>query len=234
MSGRSPRGGRGVAGAPEREDGRAARARGTRARIVAAATGLFTSTGYTVTSIGAIAAAAGVGEQTVYYAFGTKRAVLAAALDRAVAGDDEPRPTLERPWALDALADPDPYGQLRGQVAGAGDIYLRAAALLDVVRSAATTDPDLAEVWSANIQQRLAVQRVFVEALARKTPLPQGLTADEAADVAMALLSPETYNLLVRERGWEHARWQEWAVTALTGLLTTLPAVPPPPPPPAD
>ncbi|MEV2272318.1 TetR/AcrR family transcriptional regulator [Nonomuraea africana] len=226
MSDRSQRGKRGAAKAPEREDGRTARARVTKGRIIAAATELFTTAGYTGTSIGAIAAAAGVGEQTVYYAFGTKKAILAAALDQAVAGDDEPVPTLERAWVREALADPDPRSQIRRQIAGAGDIYLRAAALLDVVRSAATTDPDLAEIWATNIQQRLTVQRVFIEELTRKTPLAGGLTVGEATDVAVALLSPETYNLLVRDRGWEHSRWQEWAATAFTSLLTTLPAAP--------
>ncbi|GAA3137629.1 TetR/AcrR family transcriptional regulator [Planomonospora alba] len=213
-----------------REDGRSARARATRARIVAAATGLFTTAGYTATSITAIAAEAGVSEQTVYYAFGTKRAVLATALDLAVAGDDEPVPTLERPWVRDALADPDPLGQIRRQVAGAGDIYLRAAPLLDVVRSAATTDPDLAGVWAVNVRQRLTVMRVFMDALARKTPLRDGLDTDTASDIALAVLSPETYNLLVGERGWEHARWQAWAADALGRLLTTLPSAAAPDP----
>ncbi|GIH79062.1 TetR/AcrR family transcriptional regulator [Planobispora longispora] len=205
-----------------KEDGRAARARVTRARIIAAATGLFATTGYTATSIAAIAAKAEVSEQTVYYAFGTKRAILTTALDLAVAGDDEPVPTLERSWVRDALDDPEPLGQIRRQVAGAGDIYLRVAPLLDVVRSASTTDPDLAEVWTANIRQRLAVQRVFAEALARKTVLRDGLSADDAADIALTVLSPETYNLLVRDRGWDHSRWQAWAVDALTRLLTEL------------
>ncbi|GGS68800.1 TetR family transcriptional regulator [Planobispora rosea] len=211
-------GGRGTG----REDGRTARARATRARIVAAATRLFTTAGYTATSIAAIAAEAGVSEQTVYYAFGTKRAVLTTALDLAIAGDDEPVPTLGRSWVRDALDDPEPLGQIRRQVAGAGDIYLRVAPLLDVVRSASTTDPDLAEVWTANIRQRLSVQRVFTEALARKTALRDGLSGDDAADIALTVLSPETYNLLVRDRGWDHSRWQAWAVDALTRLLTEL------------
>ncbi|WP_245642009.1 hypothetical protein [Nonomuraea candida] len=38
---------------------------------------------------------------------------LTSVLDLAVAGDDEPVPTLERQWVRDALADPDPLGQLR-------------------------------------------------------------------------------------------------------------------------
>ncbi|MFI6396052.1 TetR/AcrR family transcriptional regulator [Nonomuraea sp. NPDC050547] len=206
----------------QQTDGRTARAQATRARVVAAAADLFTGAGYTLTSIGAIAAAAGVSEQTIYYSFGTKKAVLAAALDRAVAGDDQPIPTLERPWAREAVADPDPRGQLRRQAAGAGDIYLRAAPLLDAVRSAAPTDPDLSELWATNLRQRLTVQRVFARALAGKTPLRDDMEPETAADIALTILSPETYTLLVAERRWSHAAWQAWAENALTRMLTLL------------
>ncbi|WP_018805219.1 TetR/AcrR family transcriptional regulator [Salinispora arenicola] len=205
------------------EDGRTARSRSTRRRITTAATELFTTAGYSSTSVAAIAARAGVSEQSVYYSFGTKRAILTAALDLAIAGDDEPVPTLERPWVRAALADPDPHGQIRRQVAGAADVYRRAAPLLDVVRSAATIDAELAEVWATNLQQRLTVQRVFAEALARKTSLPAGMTVDTAADTGLAILSPETYHLLVHHQGWEHTRWRDWATNALHRLLTTLP-----------
>ncbi|MFI6294817.1 TetR/AcrR family transcriptional regulator [Nonomuraea sp. NPDC050790] len=206
----------------QKVDGRTARAQATRARIVAAAAGLFTTTGYTLTSIGAIAAAAGVSEQTVYYAFGTKKAILAVALDQAIAGDDQPIATLERPWARDTIADPDPRGQLRRQAAGAGDIYLRAAPLLDAVRSAAPTDPELGELWATNLRQRLTVQRTFARALAGKTPLRDEMTPETAADIALTILSPETYTLLVSDRGWSHAAWQSWAEVTLTRLLTLL------------
>ena len=206
-----------------REDGRTARARATRARITAAATELFTTAGYVGISVSVIAAAAGVSEQTVYYTFGTKRAILTAALDLAIAGDDQPVPTLERAWVRDALAVPDPVEQTRRQVAGAGDIYRRAAPLLDVVRSAATADTDLAEVWATNIEQRRTVHHVFTGALARKTPLRDGITVEVATDIALALLSPETYNLLVTNRGWTHTHWQTWASDALLRQLTTLP-----------
>lgn len=205
------------------EDGRTARSRSTRTRITTAAAKLFTTAGYSNTSIAAIAARAGVSEQSVYYSFGTKRAILTAALDLAIAGDDDPVPTLERPWVRDALADPDPHGQIRRQVAGAADVYRRAAPLLDVVRSAATIDAELAEVWATNLQQRLTVQRVFAEALARKTPLPANMTVDAAADTALAILSPETYHLLVHHQGWVHTRWRDWATNALQRLLMTLP-----------
>ncbi|WP_328474475.1 TetR/AcrR family transcriptional regulator [Actinoplanes sp. NBC_00393] len=194
-------------------DGRAARSRASRTRVARAATGLFIAGGYAGTSVGAIAKAAGVSEQSVYYLFGTKRAVLVAALDQAIAGDDEPIPTLQRDWVHDAVADPDPHGQIERQVAGVGEVLRRAAPLLDIVRNA-STDPELAEVCATTIGHHQEVQRFFAEALAAKTALR--CAVDAAADTAVALLSPETYLLLVDHLGWSHDRWCRWAVDCLT------------------
>ena len=47
----------------------------------------------------AIAAAAGVAVPTVELGFGTKARLLKAAIDVAIAGDDEPVPVLDRAWA---------------------------------------------------------------------------------------------------------------------------------------
>ncbi|WP_235834453.1 TetR/AcrR family transcriptional regulator [Actinomadura logoneensis] len=207
---------------PAETGGRAARAHAVRNSVVESATELFATAGYRSTDLATIAARAGVGEQDVRSVFGSKNAVLAAALERAVAGDDLPVPTLEREWALEALADPDPRGQLHRQVAGVGDMYLRAAPLLDVVRGAAPTDPELAELWETNVRQRLTVQLAFACALAGKTPLREELTPETAADVALAILSPETYHLLVAERKWTHEAWRAWATADLTHMLTTL------------
>ncbi|MEV4252142.1 TetR family transcriptional regulator [Spirillospora sp. NPDC049652] len=207
---------------PAGTDGQAARAQEVRARVVEAATGLFTTVGYGSADLAVIAAGAGVSEQAVQEAFGTKQAVLAAALDLAVAGDPLPVPALEREWALEALADPHPRGPIHRQVAGVGDMYLRAAPLLEVVRAAASTDPDVGELWETNGRQRLTVQLAFACALAGKTPLREELTPETAADVAHAILSPETYHLLVGERKWTHEAWQAWAVADLTFMLIGL------------
>lgn len=206
-----------------KEDGRTARARATKAKIVRAATELFVAEGYSATSMTAIATRAGVGEQTVYYALGNKRAILTAALDQAIAGDDEPVPTLERSWTADALADPDPVRQLRAQARGAAAILERVAPLLDVVRGAAAIDAELADIWATNIAQRGTVQRTFAAALATKTQLCDGLTVDEAADIMLLLLGPESYSLLVGVRGWSRERWQDWTLEALVRQLLAAP-----------
>lgn len=200
---------------------RAGKARRTRRRMTDAATRLFVARGWTGTTVEGIARAAGVGVQTVYFTFGTKRALLKEAVDIAVAGDADPVATLDRPWARAVLEEPRPAAQLRLQAAGARHVLDRAAALLEVVRSAATAEPECAELLRTNLQQRYTVQHVFAEALVTKTGngLRDGHTADSAADIALTVLGPETYTMLVSGRGWPPERWQQWAADALIRQL---------------
>jgi AcrR family transcriptional regulator len=184
--------------------------------MLAAAAALFTECGYVATSVRAIARAAGVGEQTVYFTFGTKVAVLAEVLDIAVAGDDDPVPTLERPWARAVLAEPDPRAQLRRQAEGAAGVLARVAGPLAVLRSAADSDPAAAELLRVNDEQQRTVQRTFCAALATKTTLAREL--EPAVDVATTLLSDRTWRPLV-DRGWTPAQWVDLTAGALAADL---------------
>ncbi|AVH23729.1 TetR/AcrR family transcriptional regulator [Nocardia cyriacigeorgica] len=204
---------------------RAAKATANRAKMLAAARELFTTRGYTPTTMKAIAEQAGMAVQTLYFTFATKRAILSELLDIEIAGDTEPVATMDRPWFAAAVAAA-PHEQIRQQVAAAATIYARVSPLLEVIRSAAATDPELAELWQTNIAQRHLVQLRLAEALAAKTPLRGGITAAHAADIALAVLAPETYRLLVHERGWTDAEWESWATDALT--LQLLPPEGPP------
>ncbi|GAA1540558.1 TetR/AcrR family transcriptional regulator [Actinomadura kijaniata] len=197
---------------------RAARTAANRARMLEAARELFTAHGYTATTMKAIAERAGMAVQTLYFTFATKRAILSELLDVEIAGDAEPVATLDRPWVAAAVAAP-PAEQLRLQVAAAGEILERVTPLLEAVRSAAANDPEIAELWRTNIEQRRTVQLRLAEALAAKTALRGGMDASRAADIALAVLAPETYHLLVGERGWSAGQWREWAVDALTRQL---------------
>ncbi|MEV2276853.1 helix-turn-helix domain-containing protein [Nocardiopsis sp. NPDC049922] len=209
-------------------DGRLARTRLTRARVAEAAARLFTTGGYAATSIQSVAAEAGVAAQTVYNAFGTKAAVLKEALDQAVAGDAEPVATLDRPWVREALTAPGAREQIRLQVAGTASIMERVAPLSEVVRGAADSDDDLRTLWRTNVDQRGAVQRAFAERLAERGALRPGLTVDEAADTALALLSPEVFTLHTVWCGWSVDRWRAWAADALLRQLTDLASAPAP------
>ncbi|GAA5088634.1 TetR/AcrR family transcriptional regulator [Nocardia iowensis] len=197
---------------------RAARTTANRAKMLAAARELFTTRGYTATTMKAIAEEAGMAVQTLYFTFATKRAILSELLDVEIAGDTEPVATLDRPWFAEAVAAA-PAEQIRQQVAAAATIFARASPLLEVIRSAAATDPELAELWRTNIAQRHTVQVRLAEALAAKTPLRRGIDAARAADIALAVLAPETYHLLVHERGWSADKWADWAADSLAVQL---------------
>lgn len=194
---------------------RAARTTANRAKMLAAARELFITRGYTATTMKAIADRAGMAVQTLYFTFATKRAILSELLDVEIAGDTEPVATMDRPWFVEALAAA-PAEQIRRQVAAAAQIYARVAPLLEVIRSAAATDTELAELWQTNLAQRHAVQRRLAEALAGKTSLRAGITASRAADIALAVLAPESYRLLVDHCGWSAVEWESWAADTLT------------------
>lgn len=68
-----------------REDGNAARRRGTRALVIDAAVRLVAGRGFSATSVDDIAAEAGVAKGSVYYNFASKSDILEAALDEGTA-----------------------------------------------------------------------------------------------------------------------------------------------------
>jgi AcrR family transcriptional regulator len=197
---------------------RAAKAAATRSRMLAAARKLFIERGYAGTSMQAIAQEAGVAVQTPYYTFASKRALLKELLDVEIAGDTAPTATLSRPWVAEAMAAA-PADQLRQIATATATIHTRVAPLLDVIRSAAPTEPEAADLWRTNISQRLTVQTAFVAALMAKTALRDDLDAGRAADILLAIFAPETFLLFVQERGWTADEWAAWAAETLIHAL---------------
>ena len=76
---------------------RAAQAARTCHDVLAASIALFDESGWSATTLPAIAARAEVAVDTIYHGFGSKKALLRAALDTAVVGDDAAVPLAERP-----------------------------------------------------------------------------------------------------------------------------------------
>jgi AcrR family transcriptional regulator len=195
-------------------DGRRLRALETRRRILDASMRLFTGSGYGMTTIEAVAQEAGVAVQTVYFTFGNKLQILKELIDLHVAGDEDPVPTLERPAILGALSAPDPREQIRLLAQVSRGIQERVAPVLDVLRAAAVTNSEAAQLWQVNKEQRRTVQRHFVETLARRERAGDDVERERGQerliDICYALLSPELYHLLVVERGWSPEQWEEW------------------------
>ena len=201
-----------VKGMTEAGRRRESRARETRRRVIEAGLRLFVDRGYIPTTVQAIAQEAGVAPATIYQAFGTKQAILAAALDVTIAGDDAPRAVLDRDWVADARREPDARQQLRLIVEGACQIAARTAPLKDVMRDAAAAEVAARELIRQDHERRHRTQEGLVDQLIERRPLRAGIDRRRAVDTFFALVNSATYELLVTQRGCTKTEWQNWVV----------------------
>jgi AcrR family transcriptional regulator len=192
----------------------------TRLEILEAAQRLFERAGYVATTMAVVAAEAGVALKTVYLAFETKAGLLRALWHLRLRGDEADVPIAERQWYRDVMAEPDPERQLRLGAHNARLVKERAGKLMRVMRDAAGSDADCAELWRRIQDDFLANQRAVVDTIEVKGALAAGLDAARAADILWTLNHPDVWHLLVGERGWTPAEWEQWfAHTACAQLL---------------
>lgn len=202
-----------------RSEVRAARAARTRRRVLQAATGLFLERGYAATTLRGIGEAAAVSVATVEQLFATKARLLKAAIDVAIAGDDQPIAVLDRGWAAQARAAPDADAFLAQVVAVLVPALQRSAGLVLAVFEGAASDPSLAELRDALVAQRATTAAWIVDALAATAALRGGVSRDQAIDICWVLMDPVVYDRLVRHRGWAPARYGRWFADTLARLL---------------
>lgn len=196
---------------------KAEQAEETRRRIVRGATTLFLRDGFVTSTMAAIAQESGVAVQTLYLSFGSKTAILRAALDAALQGD-EPEGLLEADWFRRVLSEPDGPAALRLFCTEAKEVISRAAPLFDVLRAAAA-DPEVAEVLAGNKAARQRGYRQVAESLASRTGFATGLTADDAWAILYTTVSEDTFLLMVTECGWTPDRWATWTAQVCTRSL---------------
>jgi len=198
---------------------RAAQARDTRLRVIAAAHELLLDKGYAATKLSDVAARAGVSVETIYKVFGSKAALTKQVYDVTLAGDDEPVPMIERPEIKAIVDEPDPRRKVALYAALARRLGERLGSLLVVLLRARGADPDLEAFARAIADERLAGAVPFVGMLAGAGALRPGLDPARARDLLWALISPELYLLLVIERGWSPGEYESWLTTAITDAL---------------
>ncbi|MDP9116611.1 MAG: TetR/AcrR family transcriptional regulator [Actinomycetota bacterium] len=198
---------------------RESRARETRLRIIEAGVRLFLEQGYVTTTVQAIAAEAQVAPATIYQAFGTKQAILAAALDVTIAGDDSPLALLDRGWVDAARCEQDLPRRLRLVVEGAARVAARTAPLKNVIRDAAATDVAARQLVREDHDRRHRTQEGLVDVLTETRPLRAGLDRRRAIDTFFALVNSATYDLLVVQQGWTTTEWQDWLIDILEQQL---------------
>jgi AcrR family transcriptional regulator len=199
---------------------RHAQAEATRLAIIEAAGRLFVERGYAATSIDAVAEAAGVGRATVFTSVGGKVALLKAAYDVAVVGDDEPIPLPERPWAQHVREGETQGERIKRYAEMVTMIDGRYAPIYEAFRGAASADPEVRQLWQEIRAERRRGASNFVRLIRDLGSLREGLKHDAAADIVWILNDPGLYHQLVLEQGWVPADFCTWlAETMHTQLL---------------
>lgn len=198
---------------------RQAQARATRKQIIAAAGRLFAEYGYSGTTIEAIAGEAGVAPETVFAVFGNKRTILASLVDVSVGGDDLPIPLLQRAGPKAVLQEPDPIQQLRLFAQDISGILERVAPVFGTVRMAAKTEPEIAELLTTLLEERLRNLTSFMQQLSSHASLREGMDVTHGADIVWAITSPDIFSLLTVDRGWSKEQYARWLGETLIRLL---------------
>ena len=198
---------------------RAAQALETRTLIVRAALRLMLERGYIPTTLGAIAAEAGVAVQTVYNSVGGKAAVLSAALDFAAASPDQADagPAPLRSQVAEARSAADIVRILTTWIA---DLNAQTSGVHRVIAQAAGVDADIRELEIRRSAQRLLQYGEVASVLRSRHSLRGGLSDHEAAATVWALGHPQAYRSLVLDLGWSDGAYRSWLAKALEGALS--------------
>ncbi|WP_420122766.1 TetR/AcrR family transcriptional regulator [Nakamurella sp.] len=209
----------------QKRTGQAVRDR-SRLRLVVAAGEVFAARGYTGATVQAIADRAGVSLQTLYAAWGSKRALLRAHLEFTMTGSATA--VSEGRWAptvgaeLEAAAAPDPATRLRALASFFRSLAERVGPVWRLYREAAAVDPEIA---TDHAELERGRRRTLTAALAGLDDgcLRPGLTRSAAVDTLLVLAGPATYETLVEGRGYSLDEFEAWLAGTLIATLLRSP-----------
>ena len=186
----------------------------TRAVVLAAATTLFGTRGWSATGMRDVAREAGVSVETVYSNFRGKTELLMAAIDSGVVGDDAPVPLARRPEFAELSV-----GSFADRVASAArlitGINRRISGLRRALAEAAASEPELAaKLLEAENRRRVNTRQGFELITGREA-------GDEELDGVWAITGVDVFHLLTGIAGWSVARYEKWVADMLSRLLTS-------------
>ena len=193
---------------------RSRQAQRTRAAVLAVAHRLFVERGWAATGVRNIAQEAGISVKTIYDTFGSKAELFKAVVDVAAAGDDEPVAVMERE-RFAALAEGDLPQRAAAGARLAVEVHRRTVDLMRVWRTAADTDPALAEALTTEMEHQ---RQTFVAGVS----LIAGYDVQrQHAEGLWAVMNEQGYGLLVRRAGWTDVQYEQWLAQTITRLLDT-------------
>jgi AcrR family transcriptional regulator len=173
----------------------------------------FAARGYAGATVNRIAATAGVSVQTLYLAWGSKRALLRAHVELLLAGT-APSPAA----AASQFIGLAPRARVAALAAAVAATAARAANGWTLYRDAAAVDSEIASDWNELQLLRHRLFETVIEAIPL-TSLLRGLSTRRAVDTAWAIASPETHELLVNRLGYTLEEFRDWLDRTLAAAL---------------
>lgn len=183
----------------------------TKDRIIAAARALMAANGWTATTIDAIAAEAGVAPQTIYAAFGNKRALLEGMRQAMMRDSKIPELMAQATTESDASRRLGLWAKLvRQQMETSYDV-------ISIHRQAAASDSKVATDYRKVLDSRARTFAGFIHGL--RADLARGMDESTATDLLWCFSNEEIYRELVEERGWSADRYEKWLAATLVAQL---------------
>ena len=209
---------------PRRYDATRRRDRANRARqeVIDAGSRLFLADGFAATTVTAIAQASRVSEETIYKSFGGKAGLVRAIWARALEGEGSV-PAEQRSDVMRAT-EQDPREVIRRWGEFTIEVAPRVVPILLLIKSAASSDPQIAELLAEVDEQRLGRMERNARTLHDRHHLRAGMTLGEARDLLWTYSSPELFELLVGRRGWPVERFAGFVTDQLIGALLPSPS----------
>jgi len=189
---------------------RAAAAAQTREAILHAAKDQFEAHGWAATAVAAVAADAAVSPKTIQALFGTKAALLAAAVDYAIAGDVAEMPINARESARSVESAPDAATMLDRHASHVAAINARSAGLAWVVESAAGSSQLVTGLWEQMTANRRFGAHWAATTLLTKSGRWPGLTLEQAERDFVIAMDWGTYRTLTGELGLAPGQVRDW------------------------
>jgi AcrR family transcriptional regulator len=202
--------------------GRRQQAGRNREAILEVARRLFLSEGYAATTVAAIAQASKVSVETIYKAFGGKPGLVKAIYERGLEGSGSV-PAERRSDAMRS-GETDPRKIIENWGAFVTEVAPLSAPILLLVKTAAASDPEMAQLLEEADRARLARMEHNARDLYERRLLREGVTLEQARDILWLYSSPELYELLVVRQGWAIERYGRFVAGGMIAALLPTPA----------
>ncbi|MCE5318547.1 MAG: TetR/AcrR family transcriptional regulator [Parachlamydia sp.] len=194
-------------------ESRKAQSQNTKNRILSVSKELFASKGFEKVTIEEIAQKAEVSSPSIYAIFQSKRGILFALMDEALA-----------PEKFEALVETgkkekSPGKRLENTSRMTRQLYDAEREQFDLLRGASLLDPVFKELELEKERRRFQRQEEFVQTMYAEKLFKKDLSLERVRDILWAFTGRDLYRMMVIERDWSSNDYEQWLAKLLIETL---------------